>query len=151
MAIRGAGHHMSMIADPLAEATAVQVPGQVPGHGDLDAADSMPARLIGHGTRTRGPERLDGARRWRRWAPMQAAEIKQFAFQPKTLEVPVGTTVTWTNQDAIQHSVTATDGSFDSGLFTQGGTFAQTFEQPGTYAYFCARHGSMQGEVKVIG
>jgi plastocyanin len=79
-----------------------------------------------------------------------AAEIKGFAFQPRSLEVSVGTTVTWTNDDAIQHSVTAADNSFDSGLFTQGGTFSHTFDKPGTYAYYCARHGSMMGEVKVV-
>jgi plastocyanin len=85
-------------------------------------------------------------------APMggtQAADIKQFAFQPKNLEVPVGTTVTWTNGDGAQHSVTATNGSFDSGLFGQGGTFTQKFDQAGTIAYICTRHGSMQGEVRV--
>jgi plastocyanin len=78
------------------------------------------------------------------------AEIKQFAFQPKSLEVPVGTTVTWTNGDGASHSVTATDSSFDSGLFGQGGTFQQTFDRAGTVTYVCTRHGSMQGEVKVI-
>jgi plastocyanin len=80
----------------------------------------------------------------------KSAEIKGFAFQPKSLEVPVGTTVTWTNDDAIQHSVTASDNSFDSGFFTQGGTFSHTFDRPGTYAYYCARHGSMLGEIKVV-
>jgi plastocyanin len=81
----------------------------------------------------------------------ESADIHQFAFQPKALEVPVGTTITWTNDDAIQHSVTASDGSFDSGLFTQGGTFAHTFDKPGTYTYFCVRHGAMMGEVTVTG
>jgi plastocyanin len=81
---------------------------------------------------------------------MQTAEIKQFAFQPKTLEVPVGATVTWTNGDGASHSVTAKDGSFDSGLFGQGGTFSQKFDQAGTIAYVCTRHGSMMGEVKVV-
>jgi plastocyanin len=81
---------------------------------------------------------------------MQSAEIKGFAFQPKALEVPVGSTVTWTNGDGAQHSVTARDGSFDSGLFAEGGTFSQTFDKAGTVAYFCTRHGSMIGEVKVV-
>ena len=156
MAIRGAGHHMSMIADPLAEATAVKFPDKFRGMATSPILATARCTARAH----RCPAL---ARRGQGGLPMsarlalaaqgaeQAAEIKQFAFQPKTLEVPVGTTVTWTNQDAIQHSVTATDGSFDSGFFTQGGTFAQTFEQPGTYAYYCARHGSMQGEVTVIG
>jgi plastocyanin len=141
-AIRGAGHHMSMIADPLAEATAAKFPDKF--QGMASAPGSMP---MNHGS-MQGP---GGS-----MAPaspmggMQAAEIKQFAFQPKSLEVPVGTTVTWTNGDGASHSVTAANGSFDSGLFGQGGTFVQRFDQAGTIAYFCTRHGSMQGEVKVV-
>jgi plastocyanin len=142
IAIRGAGHHMSMIADPLAEATAVKFPDKFQGMASMPG--SMPME---HGT-MQGPGGSMAPA-----APMggmQAAEIKQFAFQPKTLEVPVGTTVTWTNGDGAQHSVTAKDGSFDSGLFGQGGTFTQKFDQAGTVAYICTRHGSMMGEVKVI-
>ena len=142
MAIRHAGMHMSMIADPLAEATAVKFPDKF----QMMAAEpgSMP---MDHGAMSMPPMSMSIE------APAtdRGAEIRQFAFQPKALEVPVGTTVTWTNDDAIQHSVTASDGSFDSGFFTQGGTFAHTFDTPGTYAYYCARHGSMTGEVVVTG
>jgi plastocyanin len=139
MAIRGAGMHMSMIADPLAEATAVKFPDKFQsmasapsdtGHGGMQ----MPGMPM-------GPTSQGGT---------QSAEIKQFAYQPKALEVPVGTTVTWTNGDNIQHSVTGKDGSWDSGLFGQGGTFSQTFDKAGTYAYICTRHSSMMGEVKVV-
>jgi plastocyanin len=141
-AIRGAGHHMSMIADPLAEATAVKFPDKF--QGMAAAPGSMP---MDHGSMHSPSGSMAPV------APMggmQAAEIKQFAFQPKSLEVPVGTTVTWTNGDGASHSVTAVNGSFDSGLFGQDGTFSQKLDQPGTIAYVCTRHGSMQGEVKVI-
>ena len=131
MAIRAAGAHMQMIADPLAEATAAKFPEKF---GGMAAAPStMPA----HQQRSQA-------------ASEAPAEIRQFAFRPTPLEVPVGTTVTWTNQDQIEHSVTATDGAFDSGLFTLGGTYTFTFEAPGTYAYQCARHPSMRGEVSVV-
>jgi plastocyanin len=142
MAIRGAGHHMSMIADPLAEATAVKFPDKFPGMGMGTMPGAMP---MGHGT-------MHPMSPSSQMAPVeQSAEIKQFSYQPQSLEVPVGTTVTWTNGDAIQHSITAKDGSFDSGLFEQGGTFARTFDAPGTYSYVCSRHGSMMGEVRVSG
>ena len=144
-AIRGAGHHMSMIADPLAEATAVKFPDKFTGMASTPGA--MPSMPMDHGHSMSPSGAMAPA------APMagaQAAEIKQFAYQPKTLEVPVGTTVTWTNADGASHSVTATNGAFDSGLFGQGGTFTQKFDQPGTFAYVCTRHGSMQGEVKVV-
>ena len=83
-----------------------------------------------------------------------AAEIKLFMFKPKDLTVAPGTTVTWTNGDAIQHSVTsgtpdAPGGAFDSGFFTKGQSYSFTFTEPGEYPYFCARHKSLQGVVKV--
>jgi plastocyanin len=139
MAIRAAGMHMSMIADPLAEATAVKFPDKFQG---MAVQPGTSPGTMNHGMTMPMSNMMQPSE--------QAAEIKQFAFQPKSLEVPTGTTVVWTNGDAIQHSVTASDNSFDSGFFTQGGTYSHTFEQPGTYAYYCARHGSMLGEVKVI-
>jgi len=80
--------------------------------------------------------------------------IKLFSFNPKVLEVPAGTTVVWTNGDAIEHSVTngvpgKPGGAFDSGFFTEGQTWSHTFTEPGEYPYFCRRHESMTGMVKV--
>ena len=80
--------------------------------------------------------------------------IKLFSFNPKVLEVPAGTTVVWTNGDAIEHSVTSgvpgnPSGAFDSGFFTEGQTWSHTFTEPGEYPYFCRRHESMTGMVKV--
>ena len=84
----------------------------------------------------------------------QAVEIKLFSF-PKALEVTRGTTVVWTNQDAIEHSVTAgtpatPDEAFDSGYFVQGESFRHHFDEAGEFAYFCTRHESMRGTVKVV-
>ncbi|GAC1313321.1 MAG: hypothetical protein NVSMB2_01040 [Chloroflexota bacterium] len=81
-------------------------------------------------------------------------DIIQFAFQPTPLEISAGTTVVWNNYDAIVHSVTngtpdAPGTAFDSGLFDQGLTFSQTFNDPGQYSYFCTRHNFMQGTVIV--
>jgi len=82
-------------------------------------------------------------------------DIKLFTYKPDMLQVPVGTTVVWTNQDGIEHSVTNGTppnpaGAFDSGLFSQGKTFAFTFDKPGDYPYFCVRHNSLQGTLKVV-
>lgn len=84
-----------------------------------------------------------------------AAEIKVFQFQPKAIEVPVGTTITWTNQDSIGHSVTSgtpemPDGKFDTGFFSKGESASVTFDQPGEYIFFCARHKNMHGTVQVV-
>lgn len=92
-------------------------------------------------------------------APVFAAEtvsldIKLFQFKPKELAVKKGDTVTWTNGDAIEHSVTAGQPgkpteAFDSGFFEKGGSFSHTFDQEGSFTYFCKRHPSMQATVKV--
>lgn len=77
--------------------------------------------------------------------------IAGFAFRPASITVPAGTTVAWTNADSAPHTVTALDGSFDSGIFDPGGGFAWKFTSPGAFAYQCALHPQMQGEVVVTG
>jgi plastocyanin len=76
-----------------------------------------------------------------------AVAIAGFAFDPSTLEVTPGTEVTWTNQDSAQHTVTADDGSFDSGPIDQGATFSTTVNGPVTYV--CAIHPTMTGTIRV--
>ncbi len=61
--------------------------------------------------------------------------IQDLAFVESTVEIPVGTTVTWTNNDATPHTVTSTDGVFDSGGLDSGETFSFTFDSPGEFAY----------------
>ena len=78
-----------------------------------------------------------------------AVGIKDFAFNPATIEVAAGTTVTWTNQDTAPHTATAEDGSFDTGRLDQGQAGTATFDQPGTYAYICSFHPNMTGTVEV--
>src|SRR5918993_1080133 len=78
-----------------------------------------------------------------------AVQVVDFTFEPGTLTVPAGATVTWTNAGSRPHTVTADDGSFDSGRLDPGEQFSQTFDQPGTFAYFCGFHPDMQGEIVV--
>lgn len=73
--------------------------------------------------------------------------IEGFAYQPDGLRVEVGTTVTFTNKDGFAHTVTAKDESFDSGNLAEGADFEHTFDEAGTFAYFCAIHNSMTGTV----
>ncbi len=74
-----------------------------------------------------------------------SVDIKNFAFAPREIHIAPGQTVTWVNDDAIQHTVTADDGSFDSGMMDQGVTFSQEFDTPGTYSYYCQPHGGPGG------
>ena len=75
--------------------------------------------------------------------------IEDFAYKPETLKAKAGTAVTFTNKDAFAHTVTAKDKSYDSGNLDQGGTFEHTYDEPGTYEYFCTIHNSMTGSVVV--
>jgi phospholipase C len=75
--------------------------------------------------------------------------IENFSFTPATLTVAAGTTVTWTNHDAVQHTVTATDKSHDSAPLDSGGTFSHQFTTPGTYAYHCSIHPTMTAQIIV--
>lgn len=87
-----------------------------------------------------------------------AVAIQDFAFIPTPLSIPAGTTVTWTQRDTAPHTVTsgapgAADAGdiFDSLRLSQGETFSFTFDDPGTYPYFCIIHPRMLGVVEVTG
>jgi plastocyanin len=76
-------------------------------------------------------------------------EIKGFMFTPKTLTVPVGTTVTWKFDDSTQHTVTADDNSFTSSALGSGQTYTHTFTTAGRVNYHCSIHTFMTGTIVV--
>lgn len=81
-----------------------------------------------------------------------SVKISNYAFSPATITVKVGTTVTWTNADAIAHTVTADNPSADapnSDSITQGSSYSFTFKKAGTYPYHCTPHPYMKGTVIV--
>jgi amicyanin len=76
--------------------------------------------------------------------------IEDFAFSPANIVVDVGTTVTWTNEDSVAHTVTSNGGGeLASPLLGKNKTFSRTFDKPGTYAYHCTPHSNMKGLVTV--
>ena len=78
--------------------------------------------------------------------------IKDNSFQPFTLTVPAGTAVTWSNQDAVQHTVSSDkEDLFDSGPLAPGKKYTFTFSNPGSYKYHCSIHPGMQGSIAVTG
>jgi LPXTG-motif cell wall-anchored protein len=80
-----------------------------------------------------------------RAAETKTVSIKDFAFDPKTISVNVGDTITWTNEGPSPHTVSADDGSFDAGNLDKGATFSHTFDKAGTFAYYCKYHGAKGG------
>ena len=75
--------------------------------------------------------------------------IANMSFIASATTVTKGTTVTWTNNDNMAHTVTADDNSFNSGNLNKGATFSHTFNSIGTVAYHCSIHPNMTGSVAV--
>lgn len=80
--------------------------------------------------------------------------LQGMAFAPLTKTISVGTTITWTNKENVNHTVTsgvpgAPTGIFDSGSIGHDGTFSYTFTQTGTFKYYCKIHTSMTGTITV--
>jgi plastocyanin len=82
-------------------------------------------------------------------AASASVTIRDFEFAPSQVTVNVGDTVTWSNSGPTPHSATADDGSFDTGIFPEGESRSHTFNQAGTFTYFCTPHPQMQGTVTV--
>ena len=75
--------------------------------------------------------------------------IQNMAFNPSTLNVQVGTVVTWLNKDSTSHRVVSDSGVFDSGDLTNGQSYNFTFSQAGSFPYHCSIHPSMKGTIVV--
>ncbi len=71
------------------------------------------------------------------------------SFSPNPVEVKVGETVTWVNDDSGRHTVTSKDDVFDSGMMGKAQSFSFTFDKAGEYPYFCEPHPNMVGTVVV--
>jgi plastocyanin len=75
--------------------------------------------------------------------------IQGMSFNPGTITVAAGTTVTWTNKDAVAHTVTSSTSLFDSGSLGTNGTFSHTFATAGSFSYYCKFHTYMTASVTV--
>ncbi len=94
----------------------------------------------GYGTMTSNPPPA---------ATVNTVNIVGMTYDPATITVTVGTTITWNNNDNMAHTVTADDNSFDSGNIAAGGKFSKQFTVAGTYAYHCTIHAGMKATVIV--
>ena len=81
----------------------------------------------------------------------ESAEVKidNFSFGPASLTVGPGTTVTWTNNDDVPHTVVSDDKRFKSKALDTDDKFSYTFTKPGTYNYFCSVHPKMTAKIVV--
>jgi plastocyanin len=83
-------------------------------------------------------------------AESEAVAIKNFTFDPPAIEVPVGLSVTWTNDDNAPHTATGANGAIpQSGALPFAASFTQVFDAPGIYDYICVYHPNMKGIIVV--
>jgi plastocyanin len=76
--------------------------------------------------------------------------MKNIQFTPKSITAKVGQTVKWTNDDSVDHNVTATSGeTFKSSTFGQGATYSHKLAKAGTIKYVCTIHPGMEGTIIV--
>lgn len=81
-------------------------------------------------------------------ADATAIKIGNFTFGPQEVKIKAGTTITWTNEDDIPHTVVSPN-NFRSKVLDTDGTYSFTFTTPGTYKYFCSLHPHMTGTIVV--
>ena len=87
-------------------------------------------------------------------APVETAEVSMppsYRFDPPAIQVPAGTTVTWSNSDNFTHSVSVSGGAFPFLNLPPGQSSAITFDRPGAYDYICTYHAQdMKGTIIVV-
>lgn len=80
----------------------------------------------------------------------KSVTISDYTYEPAELTVPVGTKVSFTNEDSTPHTATSKmSGAFESGSIDTDQTRAITLEDAGTFAYYCAFHPFMKGTITV--
>lgn len=82
-------------------------------------------------------------------AATYVVELSNFAIEPPELTIRAGDTVVWRIVSG-RHSSTSKEDAWDSGELEQGASFAQQFDVPGVYPYFCTPHDFMRGTITVL-
>ena len=81
--------------------------------------------------------------------PAGAETLGKQAFVPDDFTVDAGSSVTWTNNDAVTHTTTSDTNAWNSGNVVPGGRFTATFPSAGTFPYHCQIHPGMVGTITV--
>ena len=122
----------------------------------LDERDDENARYLGRivvgGSSGSAPKPSSGGG-WTSATPSSGASVSMAgrAFNPATVTIAAGGSVTFRNDDDRAHTVTAKDGAFNSGTIGEGGSWKRSFKQAGMFSYLCAIHPEMTGKVVVEG
>jgi plastocyanin len=137
--------HPSMTGSVTVQAAAQATPTPAPAATATPTRTATPAAAAASPTRTATPAAGPAAA-----GATAAARIVDFAFEPGTLTVAAGTTVTWTHAGNAPHTITSDTNLFNSFRLAPGETFAFRFDTPGTFTYKCEIHPArMTGTVTV--
>jgi plastocyanin len=82
-------------------------------------------------------------------AETYVVEVSNFTIEPQALTIQAGDVVEW-HIVSGRHSATSKDAAWDSGELERGASFAQQFDVPGVYPYFCTPHDFMRGTITVL-
>jgi LPXTG-motif cell wall-anchored protein len=144
----------SAVPQEVAPAPSAPAPGEVA----PAAPPPAPAQPVASAPAADDPARASSDKRRKRRsddAPRATAAadtsvtIRDFEFAPASVTIDVGDTVTWNNDGPTPHSATADEGDFDTGIFDAGESRSHTFEEAGTFSYFCTPHPNMRGTITV--
>ncbi len=81
----------------------------------------------------------------------ETIEISNFAYSPASVTVKVGTTITFKNEESVEHTATSnTEGLFDTGTLGKGQSVRVKMNKVGTFSYHCSFHAFMHGTIKVV-
>jgi plastocyanin len=120
--------------------------GMMGPQGGMMGNPSSPNMMNGY----TGSNRSNGSSATQTPVAGDSVSMQNFAYHAANLQVKVGTTVTWTNQDTAPHTITFRDSAVSSsGLLQKGDMYRYTFTQAGTYTYYCQVHPSMTAQVVV--
>ena len=135
---------LTLLSLSVASSIAISTPNHASAQGQ-GAGNATNATMTGAGNATTSVSIVQGS-----------STLTTDAYQPNPVQVSVGSTVTWTNNDAQPHTATSgenatPDGRFDSGIMAPAATFDHTFTEAGEFPYFCLLHPNMVGTVSVSG
>lgn len=131
--------------------SSVRITRSSPKSSSLATAGALPEQTSPTGVPAMASTNAPQAQHQHDRAEPRKVSIGNFTFSPATLEVPVGTTVLWVNEDDVPHLVIGTDAGspLKSPALDTDGRYTAVLDRPGTYHYFCSLHPHMTGMVVV--
>lgn len=153
--LNGSGHHGVAVLAGADDGTGVTVYLTEEGAGEEAEQETAPDTTAAatEAPATAAPAETPAEAAQDAEAPAAAevpVDIRDFAYSPNPVEIAVGDTVTWTNQDEVPHTATGEDrGVLQSGTISPGASFSQVFPEAGEFGYFCEFHPNMSGTVVV--